>query len=97
MEELSQGGEPSRFCLRWRKRRSARSARKARPPMAAPTPIPAFAPVERPEWEEEVWMDVGDVLSAWVEVAAGVEVVVDEVVGLGGGEVSKRFRRLGEC
>lgn len=59
--------------------------------------MPALAPVERPEWEEEACVDVEVVRRPWVEVGAGVEVMVDEVVGLGGGEVSEGFRRLGDC
>ena len=41
---------------------------RARPAIAAPTPMPAFAPVDRP-LEESVFAEVGD------EVAGAVEVV----------------------
>lgn len=59
--------------------------------------MPALVPVERPTWEEEAWVGVEVVRRPWVEVGAVVEVVVDEVVGSGGGEVLEGFRRLGDC
>jgi len=61
--------------------------------------MPALAPVDKPEWEEEDCVDVGVVRRLWVEVGEGVAlgVVVEEVVGLGGGEVSNLLRRLWMC
>jgi hypothetical protein len=35
------------------------STRSKMPPIAAPTPIPAFAPVDRPELELELAVEVG--------------------------------------
>lgn len=61
--------------------------------MAAPIPIPAFAPVERPEilFEED-----GEVLVArgLADVSAGVEVVVDEALVVLGTAVSDCCQRI---
>lgn len=66
----------------------------ARPTMPTPTPIPAFPPVDRPLLPARAVVSVGVVDGDCVEVGAGVEVVVDEVVGTGGPAVLERSRRL---
>jgi len=50
--------------------------------------MPLFPPLE---------VKVGVVMEFWVEVGAGVDGVEAVAVGFWGPEVSKRFRRLGDC
>jgi hypothetical protein len=65
--------------------------------MPTPTPRPILAPVDMPLLELAAAC-VGLLTGFWVAVGVGVDVVVEEVVGAGGGPaVSKRFRRLREC
>jgi hypothetical protein len=69
---------------------------RASPTTPTPTPSPALAPVDMPLLPllEEVY--VGVLMGFRVDVGAGVDVVVEDVVvGFGGPEVSKRLRRLG--
>jgi hypothetical protein len=50
-----------------------------------------------PLFELAAVVGVGVLTGFWVPVGVGVDVVVEEEVGVGGPAVSKRFRRLGEC
>jgi hypothetical protein len=95
MEELSQGALSVTVCdfflCRTRKKRSAERMR--RPARPTPTPRPTLAPVPVPP--PVLAAAVFVVLWAGGAVAAGVDVVLEEVGG-GGPAVSRKFRRLGD-
>lgn len=65
------------FAFRRRRSHSPAATSKRTTPAATPTPIPAFAPLERPlDCDEEVAEGIGEVVDV-----GGEDVVVAEVVG----------------